>query len=501
MRIEPGVRKPTSRRHRCEVGHDNLAVFVALLATLTSCRGSDRAPQPRLDKLDQQVSGELRAGQELFRLLVRTRPGGIARVTAQAEARRASVRSLSPASRVLAIDADRATLEHLIANPDVERISSDAPVQSSGVTWTSTSTTTPQENRLVRALGMDYWVPDGKGVVVAVIDSGVVANSDLQTRGQVRLHLTGRPRRPPAATYSSTPTVTARTSPASSPMSARRATRSTAGWLPARRFWRSRCWTPTAPAARATSSPRSTSASRTSTSSRSTSSTCRSAIRSTSRRPSDPLVQAVERAVRAGIAVDRLGRQSRAQTRHRRRWVRRHHLAWQRAVGDHRRGGGFPGHAGAAGRCGRAIQLARPDVVRRLREAGRRRGRPPSAGPHGKGKPPVHSFSSSLTVMPGAGHKFLTLSGTSMAAAVATGVAAQVLKTMRLATGISTLTFDGRLPASMASAIRHAVHEVRGGRLRTLQVGHHAVTAQGDPAIHRGPAAGCPRARARRWRT
>ena len=82
---------------------------------------------------------------------------------------------------MLAIDADRATLEHLIANPDVERISSDAPVQSSGVTWTSTSTTTPQENRLVRALGMDYWVPDGKGVVVAVIDSGVVANSDLST--------------------------------------------------------------------------------------------------------------------------------------------------------------------------------------------------------------------------------------------------------------------------------------------------------------------------------
>ena len=73
-----------------------LAVFVALLVTLTSCRGSDRASQPRVDKLDQQVSGELRAGQELFRLLVRTRPGGIARVTAQAEARRASVRSLSP---------------------------------------------------------------------------------------------------------------------------------------------------------------------------------------------------------------------------------------------------------------------------------------------------------------------------------------------------------------------------------------------------------------------
>ena len=56
--------------------------------------------------------------------------------------------------------------------------------------------------------------------------------------------------------------------------------------------------------------------------------------------------------------------------------------------------------------------------------------------------------------MPGAGHKFLTLSGTSMAAAVTSGVAAQVLKTMRLATGISTLTFDGKIPASTAKTIQ-----------------------------------------------
>jgi hypothetical protein len=53
---------------------------------------------------------------------------------------------------------------------------------------------------------MDYWVPNGKDVVVAVIDSGVVANSSLQSAGST----TSRPARPRlsrAAIYISTDTV------------------------------------------------------------------------------------------------------------------------------------------------------------------------------------------------------------------------------------------------------------------------------------------------------
>jgi hypothetical protein len=63
-------------------------------------------------------------------------------------------------------------------------------------------------------------------------------------------------------------------------------------------------------------------------------------------------------------------------------------------------------------------------------------------------------YQASVIGKPGAGHYYLALSGTSMAAAVTSGVAAEVLKTARLATGINTLTFDGRLPDSQQSAIQ-----------------------------------------------
>ena len=81
---------------------------------------------------------------------------------------------------------------------------------------------------------------------------------------------------------------------------------------------------------------------------------------------------------------------------------------------------------------------AKPDVV----VAGHR-----LAGLTGKESALSVNFARSVTTMPGAGHKFLTLSGTSMAAAVTSGVVAQVLKAARLATGVSTLTFDGRIPS------------------------------------------------------
>ena len=401
---------------------------------------------------------------------------------------------------MLAIDADRATLEHLISNPDVERISSDAPVQSSGVTWTSTSTTTPQENRLVRALGMDYWVPDGKGVVVAVIDSGVVANSDLSTAA--KYDFTCDPGQEGSGgdlqfdTYGHGSHVASLI--ANVGASSDKVYRGVAAGASILAL---KVLDSPVPAARATSSPRSIFASRTNTSSRSTSSTCRSGHPIYEPAADDPLVQAVERAVGAGIAVI-------VSAGNRGRNV---------VTGDIGFGGvSSPGNAPSAITVG-AVDFqgtqgwqddsvapyssrgptwydgfAKPDVV----VAGHR-----LPGLTGKASRLSTSFVSSLTVMPGAGHNFLTLSGTSMAAAVATGVAAQVLKTMRLATGESSLTFDGRLPASMAGAIGTLCVKYGVADCSRYQGRHHAVASQGHPAIHGRPAPWCTRVGARGWRT
>ena len=169
------------------------AVRIAVVASLTALialqAGSRRASQRtatsdvRLEKLDRAVSDDLHHGAQSFRLLVRTRPGTADRVMARLDARTSS-RLVSAASRLLAVSTDRHTLSRLAADPDVERISSNAIVQSSGLTWESASPTIPKDNRLVRTLGMDYWLPNGKEVVVAVIDSGVVANSDLQSKAK-----------------------------------------------------------------------------------------------------------------------------------------------------------------------------------------------------------------------------------------------------------------------------------------------------------------------------
>ena len=169
-----------------------LAALILLAAIPIALNSSIQVKRPapsivNLHKVDRAVSDDFRRGHTSFRVLVRTRSDAAGRVMARLNARSISARLVSTASRVVAISADRRTLASLVVDPDVERISDDAVVQSSGVTWTSTTPTTPKDNRVMRTLGMDYWVPDGKGVVVAVIDSGVAANSDLQSA--IRFHV------------------------------------------------------------------------------------------------------------------------------------------------------------------------------------------------------------------------------------------------------------------------------------------------------------------------
>ena len=266
-----------------------LAALILLAAIPIALNSSIQVKRPapsivNLHKVDRAVSDDFRRGHTSFRVLVRTRSDAAGRVMARLNARSISARLVSTASRVVAISADRRTLASLVVDPDVERISDDAVVQSSGVTWTSTTPTTPKDNRVMRTLGMDYWVPDGKGVVVAVIDSGVVANSDLQSAASYDF-MSGAPKSVAGGDLhfdsyghgSHVASLIANVGASSDKVYAV----SPAG----RRLWRSRCSTQMEPATPATLLQQSTSALRTDTSSRSTSSIFRWATRSANLRP------------------------------------------------------------------------------------------------------------------------------------------------------------------------------------------------------------------------
>ena len=86
----------------------------------------------------------------------------------------------------------------------------------------------------------------------------------------------------------------------------------------------------------------------------------------------DPLVQAVESAVRAGLVVVDVGRELRREPGDAPAGLRGRDLAGQRPVGADGRRGSDVRHAFARRQSHRALQLTRALVVRRVREARRR---------------------------------------------------------------------------------------------------------------------------------
>ena len=100
----------------------------------------------------------------------------------------------------------------------------------------------------------------------------------------------------------------------------------------------------------------------------STSSTCRSATRSSSRPRPTRWCRRSRRPSKAGIiVVASAGNHGVNETR--RDWLRRHHVAGQRAVGDDRRRRGSQGDGDSRRRSHGRLQLERSDVVRRSRQA------------------------------------------------------------------------------------------------------------------------------------
>jgi serine protease AprX len=445
-----------------------LAVLIAVLGTestrFVDARGAATRSRTLHLKVDRAIAESLNAGATTFRVLLKLRPGTEDRIAENLAKRGHPPRLTFPSTHTLAADLDAATLEYLSRDPGVDRISSDAVVQSSGITWTSSTSASP-DNRLVRSLGMENWAPDGKGVVVAVIDSGVVANSNLQSAakydfstgvakkaagGDLRFdayghgsHIASLIGNIGAADDAPYRGVAAGASVLALKVLDANGAGYTSNVIAAIEFCIANKYALKI-----------------------------DIINLSLGHPiyepaqTDPLVQAVERAVQAGMAVIV--------------------AAGNHGVNDATGHIGFagitsPGNAPSAITVGavdaHGTQTLRDDAVAPYS----------SRGPtwyDGFAKPDVvvsghrlagltgddsylsTNYRRSVVSMPGAGHKYLTLSGTSMAAAVASGVAAQVLKTARLVTGVNTLTFDGKLPSSMANSIqslcsRYAVSDCR----------------------------------------
>jgi hypothetical protein len=142
--------------------------------------------------IDRALTQALESNATSFRVLVTAHSGTGARLHRTLDGNPHASNVASPSRDLVAAQIDRATLLQLAGDRDVKALSSDVLVQSSGVTWTATKPVVT-DNRLVRTLGMDYWVPNGKDVVVAVIDSGVVANSNLQSAAKYDF-TSGKPR-------------------------------------------------------------------------------------------------------------------------------------------------------------------------------------------------------------------------------------------------------------------------------------------------------------------
>ena len=183
---------------------------------------------------------------------------------------------------------------------------------------------------------------------------------------------------------------------------------------------------------------------------------------------SDPLVQAVESAVRAGLVVVDVGRELRREPGHAPAGLRGADLARQRPVRADGRCGSDVRHAVARRRSHRALQLARALVVRRVREARRRGARTRAALDRRSGQ----RCCASRTKRAADRDSTCALSGTSMAAGVASGLVALVLQ---VNPGLTPNARQGRPRVHVDPRLRRRrlVRPARAGRRRAQRRGRH----------------------------
>ena len=150
------------------------STFALLAALILSAVTAHAQPSQRLPKLDASLSASVRAGRsDTKQVIIRTTSGGIPAVTKALSANGEALRVFSTINALLA-KVPVAALEGLSRNPFVESISSDAVVVA---TQTSTTYSTVRGT-----LGLPVQSPTGYGVGVAIIDSGIETSSEFGSR-------------------------------------------------------------------------------------------------------------------------------------------------------------------------------------------------------------------------------------------------------------------------------------------------------------------------------
>jgi len=159
------------------------AVLALLLVGLPTAAGA--GPAGKLDRFLEQHAANAPDGA-VYPVIVTIRPGASRGVLQKLAAHGADVRAHFDIIEAVAADLPAGLLRSLAKDKDVLAISFDSPVTVSGISSTVTGTAANSDYTLRRTLGIDgpaYTSPlTGAGVTVAVIDSGIYKAPDFGTR-------------------------------------------------------------------------------------------------------------------------------------------------------------------------------------------------------------------------------------------------------------------------------------------------------------------------------
>ena len=156
------------------LGFRSTFIFLAALV-LPATATNAQPPQRLISKLDARLSSSVRAGHsDTRRVIIRTTSNGIPRLTNALKGNRRFVRRLHSTINALTAHVPVAELESLTKLPFVESISEDAIVRA--------EQTSSEGSTLRGTLGLPVQSPGGYGVGVAVIDSGLEEGPEFAGR-------------------------------------------------------------------------------------------------------------------------------------------------------------------------------------------------------------------------------------------------------------------------------------------------------------------------------
>jgi serine protease AprX len=155
--------------------------FAFFFLLTTSTIDLQAAPGQQAPTLDQAAQAAHDADAP-SRVIVRYRAGSEPQVRARMEKRRQRIVSSLRGIGAITVNANRGELRKIAKDPDVVGVSTDASIRSHGATLSDLFSATLDAQQLRRTLGLSAWPEGGSGVGVAIVDSGIAPVPDLAGR-------------------------------------------------------------------------------------------------------------------------------------------------------------------------------------------------------------------------------------------------------------------------------------------------------------------------------